>query len=173
MATELQRQISHIRSKQVSSEPVHKGRPSLFLSPKEAAEVDVEDIYQAAFSALVTLQQHDDRLIPFTEKLFHPSSVKLQRELKTSEDNKALDKDLNSLLSILALFSSEKPSHLILEYLIRRYRIHALNVDSLLRCVLPICDSKVRVCYLSMSRIISLFSCLRCRYLPESFNCRP
>ena len=38
-----------------------KGRDSLFLTPEEAAKVDVSDVHDAAVKGLNTLMQYDDR----------------------------------------------------------------------------------------------------------------
>ena len=143
MASELQRQISQLKAKQINADAIHKGRPSLFLTPKEAAAVDVDEVFEAGVGGLLSLQQHDNRFVVFSTTLFHPSSVRVQRELKSSEENSKLDKQIDALLRLLALYISEKASHTVLEYLIRRYRIHELNVNELLKCVLPIHDSKV------------------------------
>jgi hypothetical protein len=144
MATELQRQIAQLKAKQLNADAVHKGRPSLFLTPQEAAAVDVEEVYDAGLGGLHTLQQYDDRFAVFSETLFHPRSVRTQRELKSSEENKTLDQQLASLLRLLSLFVTEKPAHMVLEYLIRRFRIHELNVDELLKCIISIHDTKVQ-----------------------------
>lgn len=143
MASELQRQFNQIKAKQISNEPIHKGRPSLFLSPKDAAGVDTEEVFDAAFQGLVTLQQYDSRFASFGESLLHSSSVHLQRELKTTEENCSLNSEIKSLLSLLSLFANEKSSHKVIEYLIRRYRIHELNATDLIQYMLPIHDTKV------------------------------
>lgn len=85
MTTELQRQVSSIRKQYLDVQPLSHGRPSLFLTSSEAAAVDVSTIYEAASSAISTLQQYDERFGLFMDGLLHPSSINLQRELKTSE----------------------------------------------------------------------------------------
>ncbi len=83
--TELQRQTSLLRSKGLQSASLSDGRPSLFLSPSEAAAVDVGTIFAAAIQGLNTLSQYDRRLDVFRETLLDQSSVEVQRELKTKE----------------------------------------------------------------------------------------
>lgn len=143
MLSELQKQVNLLKSKQLNVEPIHKGRPSLFLSPKEASGVDIEDIYSSAFSALQSLSQYDNRFIEYQTTLLHPSTLHLRRELKTAAENAELDQQLNSILNHLTLFAELHATHQILEYLIRRYRIHELCTDSFLLCLIPIHDSKV------------------------------
>ena len=85
MSTELQQQISRIRESQILSAPVHAGVPSLFLDAKEAARLDISVVHEAALTALVEIEQYDDRISRFRGNLLHESSRKLQRELKTKE----------------------------------------------------------------------------------------
>ena len=85
MATALQRQVSKLRSDGLQAIPLHQGRASLFLDPKEAAGIDVGSIFDTASAALSVLQQYDERFQKFHDTLLHPSSQSLQRELKTSE----------------------------------------------------------------------------------------
>jgi U3 small nucleolar RNA-associated protein 10 len=143
MATDLQRQIAQLKAQQVNAEGVHKGRPSIFLTPQEAAAVDVEEVYDAGVGGLQALQELDGRFGAYFETLFHPSSVRLQRELKSSEENKILDQQISSLLRLLSIYSAEKSAHLILEYLIRRFRIHELNTEELVKSVISLHDTKV------------------------------
>jgi U3 small nucleolar RNA-associated protein 10 len=131
MASELAQQIARIRAQNLQSAgPIHQGVPSLFLSPKEAAGIDIDQTYDAAFNGLMALCQYDSRLAAFRDGVLHPSSMGLQRELKTAAENQALDKDIAALLNHLALFANEPSAHKIVEYLIRRYRVHELNVDA-------------------------------------------
>jgi U3 small nucleolar RNA-associated protein 10 len=144
MATELTQQISRIRSQHLQSAgPVHQGRPSLFLTPKEAAGVDIDDIYNSAVDGLMVLSQYDGAMANFRDGLLHPSSTSVQRELKTAAENETIDKELTILLNRLAIFAVEPAAHKVLEYLIRRYRIHELNADALIRCLIHTHDSKV------------------------------
>lgn len=142
--TELSQQINRIRTQNsLSVAPVSQGRPSLFLSSKEAAGIDIDQVYDAAINGLKVLCQYDGRLSAFQDGLLHPSSMTVQRELKTAAENACLDKEITILLEHLSIFASEPSAHLILEYLIRRYRIHEFNFDPLIRCLLSTHDSKV------------------------------
>ena len=136
MSSELQRQVSSLRKQHLTVAPLHQGRPSLFLTAAEAAGVDVSTIQEAAHSGLATLQQYDSRFEPFMETLLHPSSVDSQRELMTVAENKALDVQIVRLLRLLGLYALEASTHLVLEYLIRRYRVHEMNTHDLLQCMI-------------------------------------
>lgn len=144
--TTLEDQVNLLRQRNVgSAQPVHRGRSSLFMASAEAAGVDMQTVLDAAQNGLSTLSQYDGRFGTYSDSLLHPSSVSLQRELKTKEENAALDKEIHGLLSLLSLFASELPAHKVLEYLVQRYRVNELNGDALLSCLLPIHDCKVRM----------------------------
>jgi hypothetical protein len=85
MATELQKQVAAFKKKQVSSQSLQHGVPSLFLSPKEAAGVDVSTVLEAAVKGLNDLSQYEQRFAPYQQSLFHSSAANVQRELKTKE----------------------------------------------------------------------------------------
>lgn len=60
------------------------------------------------------------------------------------QENKLLDSQLDQLLILLGLYAHEEATHLVLEYLIRRYRIHEMNAGCLIRHMLIMHDTKVR-----------------------------
>ena len=91
--TSLSRQIEGFKATQViSSKASHAHRASLFLSASDAAGLDFEVALEAALNGLSQLRQYDERFEEYTKSLFYPNSVSLQRELKTKEENKAIDK---------------------------------------------------------------------------------
>ena len=144
--TELAQQIAHFRkSSDVNIAPLHHGRPSLFVDSKTAASIDISTIYESGLVGLETLQQYDVRFQVYHQSLFHSTSMSLQRELKTSAENTALDATLESFLELLSLYALESCAHNVLEYLIRRYRIHELNEDAFIRCLLPYHDTHIFV----------------------------
>jgi U3 small nucleolar RNA-associated protein 10 len=64
------------------------------------------------------------------------------------KENSILDKDLNRLLQLLSPWAFDPNGHLVLEYLVRRYRVHEFNVDQLLRALIVSHDTKVGLLYL-------------------------
>lgn len=85
MSTELQRQVATIKKQHIQVQSVKQGLPSIFLSAKDAAGVDIQDVLEAALTGLKLLSQYDDRFKAFGSTLLHPASVDIQRELKTKE----------------------------------------------------------------------------------------
>ena len=85
MATELQKQVALLKSRNFQHQSLKDGKASIFLTAKEAAAVDVTTVFEAAITGLKALIQYDQRFEPFLTGLLHPSSVDIQRELKTKE----------------------------------------------------------------------------------------
>lgn len=70
------------------------------------------------------------------------------------QENEDLDKDIHRLLSLLSPWSFEPNAHLVLEYLVRRYRIHEFNVDALLRATLVAHDTKIFAKIVQLCKIV-------------------
>lgn len=64
------------------------------------------------------------------------------------QENNLLNKDIDRLLHLLSPWAFEGKAHLVLEYLVRRYRVHEFNTDSLLKSLLVSHDSKVILLFL-------------------------
>ena len=143
MASELHQQLSKHREKHIVSAPIHAGAPSLFLEAKEASKIDISEVYASAIKCAEALSQFDRRFQPFFGNLLHESSMSLQRELKTGKDNKKLNIELASLFNVLSLYASVPSMHLVLEYLIRRYRVHEYNAHELILCMITQHDTMV------------------------------
>ena len=84
----------------------------------------------------------DSRFGDFAATLFHSTSVSLDRALLSSEENEGVDRSVAKFLLLLSPFSSTKAAHRVIEYLIRKYHIERLNVNSLLDCCLLYHDTK-------------------------------
>jgi hypothetical protein len=85
MTTELKRQVLNLQKQTFQHQSLQHGKASIFLTAKEAAGVDVSEVYKAAVNGLKILIQYDKRFEKFLDGLLHPSSVGVQRELKTKE----------------------------------------------------------------------------------------
>ncbi len=85
MSSELQRQVSVIKRQHAQVQLLKDGKPSLFLSAKEAARVDISAVFEAATSGINALIQYDNRFSIFLNDILHESSVDIQRSLRTKE----------------------------------------------------------------------------------------
>ncbi|KAG0589672.1 hypothetical protein KC19_1G038600 [Ceratodon purpureus] len=114
-----------------------KTRPSLLFSPTHAADIDLRTIFDLCESGLEELAGTDKRFEAYRKTLFSVETLKLDRELQSRELNEKLNGSISTFLRILSHYILLKPAHQILEYLIRRYKIHVYNVDDILICALP------------------------------------
>ena len=90
-----------------------KGRPSLLLDPLEAADVDLETIYQGAQNGLLALTGAFPGFESFETSLFSVAMKESSRKLKSKSENEDIDKVINSFIELLSPFFMEKSAHLV------------------------------------------------------------
>ncbi|KAI4384708.1 hypothetical protein MLD38_002826 [Melastoma candidum] len=120
-------------------------RPSVLFSPKEAADVDVDTIYNIAAAGLDALESSDGRFERFRKDLFSHKTKELDRELLTPDENKRINASITSYLRLLSGYFRLSSALKTIEYLIRRYKIHVYNMEELILCALPYHESHVFV----------------------------
>ncbi|KAI8359067.1 hypothetical protein EDC96DRAFT_609191 [Choanephora cucurbitarum] len=124
------------------SEVSRKTRASFLFTAREAADQDLETIYSIAYNGIMELVILDEKFSAFEKTLFSESMKSVDRVLQTKEENEKLDASINSFLAQLSPYFLLKPSGKVLEYLIRRFRIHDFNVESIIKCILPYHETK-------------------------------
>ncbi|KAL1211858.1 hypothetical protein V5N11_023843 [Cardamine amara subsp. amara] len=127
-------------------------RPSILFSPKEAADFDIESIYELGLKGLEVLGNKDERFKNYMNDLFSHKSREIDRELLSKEENAKIDASISSYLRLLSGYLQFRSSLETLEYLIRRYKIHIYNLEDLVLCALPYHDTHAFV------RIVQLLS---------------
>jgi hypothetical protein len=85
MASELQKQVSALQKHRNNPDSLISGKASLFLSKKEAGNIEINAVLEAAIGGLKALAQYDDRFSWCFNSILHQSSLDFQRELKTKE----------------------------------------------------------------------------------------
>ncbi|PNY12135.1 U3 small nucleolar RNA-associated protein [Trifolium pratense] len=144
MATSIASQLASIRSKAlVDSAPQKRPftRPSILFDPKEAADIDIESIFNIAIQGLEVLISNDERFRNYKNDLFSHRSKEMDRELMGREENDKLDVLINSYLKLLSGYFNLPSALKTLEYLIRRHKIHVHNYEYLILCALPYHDT--------------------------------
>eukprot|EP00257_Ricinus_communis_P020965 XP_015580336.1 uncharacterized protein At3g06530 [Ricinus communis] len=144
MATNLASQLAAIRSAiQTDTESQKRPivRPSILFDPKEAADIDIDTIFNIAISGIEVLIALDERFRNYRNDLFSDKSKELNRELMTQEENSRINATIGSYLRLLSGHLQLPAAHRTLEYLIRRYKIHVYNVEDLILCALPYHDT--------------------------------
>ncbi|XP_010464226.1 PREDICTED: uncharacterized protein At3g06530 isoform X1 [Camelina sativa] len=127
-------------------------RPSILFSPKEAADFDIESIFELGLKGLEVLGNKDERFKNYMNDLFSHKSREIDRELLGKEENARIDASISSYLRLLSGYLQFRASLETLEYLIRRYKIDLYNVEDVVLCALPYHDTHAFV------RIVQLLS---------------
>ncbi|CAM9117936.1 unnamed protein product [Choristocarpus tenellus] len=152
----LRRQVDALRHAAAGTPSAYlqrkKGKPSLLLSPDQAAEVDLSSVREAALSGLQRLEALNHLFSPYKDTLFSKESEGTLRELQTRDDNKKIDASLEAFLRLLSPHFASREAHLVMEYLVRHYKVYQYNVDAVMECCLPWHDTK------ACARMIQLLS---------------
>ena len=131
---------------------------SLIYTPKVAATQDYEIIYSNAFEALEELISVDRRFAYFKNSLFSETSVNVDRNVQTAEQNKDLDNAVNAYLSLISPRWNLVPALQATEWLVRRFHIHIHNAEALLLSTLNYYQSPVFKRVLDITRLPPLFA---------------
>ena len=118
-----------------------KKRPSLLFGHEEAAEVDIEVIYDLGRNGLEELTKMDNSLSEYEENLFSEKCMEYERSIQDKEQLQQLDDTIAKFLRQLSPYLMLRAAHKCMEWLIRVFRINSYNVDSIMECILPYHDS--------------------------------
>ncbi|KKF93686.1 U3 small nucleolar RNA-associated protein 10 [Ceratocystis platani] len=141
MSTSLAAQLAQIsaRSKATLDVKAQKAAhsKSLIWDHKVAATQTYHSIYKACYSGFEDLCGLDARFAPFSNTLFSEQSQDEDRSTLSEEENKQLDRKIESFLRLVGSRLRLMPAIKAVEWLIRRFRIHEHNTAVLLTTFLP------------------------------------
>ncbi|KAI9298803.1 hypothetical protein K502DRAFT_298907 [Neoconidiobolus thromboides FSU 785] len=140
----LQKQLSSIRdpnTERVRSSRVSKYKDSFIFSSREAAELDVNSIFDIGVEGFNSLLGLEPKLKAFEQSLFSSKIKEVDRVLLTKADNTKLDNTIELFLTLISPYFLISHTGKVLEWLIRRFRVNEFNVDAVLRCILPYHDT--------------------------------
>ncbi|XP_044579777.1 HEAT repeat-containing protein 1 [Cotesia glomerata] len=143
MATSLAAQLKKLEVPQTSLLLQDKKRPSLLFDPKEAANLDLEKVFKIGRSGFDELLKQSAVFQQFESIFFSSSSLKFERAVHSSQENKKLDAVINNFLIYLSPYFLLHTAHKTLEWLIRRFRIHEHNQDQFIMLILPYHDTRI------------------------------
>lgn len=110
---------------------------SFLFNAKEARGVELGVACALGENGLAQLVQAHSPTAAAFAPLFGPRSASVQRELQTAEANADLDARLGACLRHLGPFLQQTCAHKMLEWLVRRYRVHEYCAEVLLEAALP------------------------------------
>ncbi|XP_076957841.1 uncharacterized protein At3g06530-like [Bidens hawaiensis] len=148
MATSIAAQLQAIRSiVTADADPIKRPftRPSILFDAKEAADIDIDALFNLALSGLEALVSQDERFGNYKNDVFAHKSKDLDRELMGIEENNQINASVSSYLRLLSGYFLLPSALRTLEYLIRRYKIYVYNAEDMILCALPYHDTHVFV----------------------------
>eukprot|EP00794_Sanderia_malayensis_P007770 gene7770-8616_t len=116
---------------------VQSKRASILFDSRDAADIDLDTVFSIGLSGLAELENIDSDFAKFEKFLFSDSVKSLERTQQPGEFNSKLDRKVEEFLAYLSPYFLIKPAQKTLEWLIRRFRIHVFNQDSLMACIFP------------------------------------
>eukprot|EP00667_Euglena_gracilis_P000153 EG_transcript_153 len=136
MPTSLQQQVARWEHR-TGTVPLAAVDSSFLFSAKDAAENDRTTVHQIGLKGLGELAHLDSRFNNFLWTLFAPNVLEYTRETSLPKDLVLVDEAVGHFLALLSPYYLLECSGYAIEFLVRFYRVHVHNVDSIMRCILP------------------------------------
>ncbi|OAV98525.1 hypothetical protein PTTG_01832 [Puccinia triticina 1-1 BBBD Race 1] len=130
-------------------------RDSYIYSPSQAAKLTIDQVHQIGVDGFQQILIYDNLFQKFNQPLFGESTKRIDRTLLEPHEAKQLSTTIEEFLVRLSPYLLSKPSAHVLEWLVRRFRIHEFDVPILLSIFLPYYDTAQ---FLAMLNIIRLDS---------------
>jgi U3 small nucleolar RNA-associated protein 10 len=132
---------------------------SFLHDPTLAATQDYETIYYDAVEALERLETLDRRFGKFKNSIFSVTSIQIDRQVQSQEENINLNKTIDAFLSLLAPYWHLAISIRAAEWPLRRFQMNIYNAEHLLLSTLAYYDQPIfpRILYV-VTELPKLFS---------------
>lgn len=129
---------SHNAARLASSAALTK-RDSYLFPPRVAAEQDYHAIHALGVTGWEQLAHHDEALAhwPHATLLFGDQSLKTDRVTLSEAQNDEINTAVAELLYLIGPVLLSRSAAKVLEWLVRRFRIHEFSTRDLLRAFLP------------------------------------
>ncbi|CAG8656225.1 17359_t:CDS:2, partial [Acaulospora colombiana] len=115
----------------------HGNQVSYLFTSQEARLQDLDSIFSLAHNGFQLLATLSKQLANFKTPLLSPAAKLTDRTHLSKEENEDLDRTIEALLFAISPFLMEQGASKIIEWLVRRFRVHEFNVDALLTVFLP------------------------------------
>jgi U3 small nucleolar RNA-associated protein 10 len=141
MASSLASQLAKIAANSKSSLNIKAQRAShsksLIFEPRVAAGQTFQAVYNICHDGFEELCRLDGRFSQFANTLFSEQSMEEDRTQLTKAENEELDKRIDAFLRLAGGRLRLMPAIKAVEWLLRRFRVHEFNTDSLIAAFLP------------------------------------
>ncbi|OWZ73272.1 U3 small nucleolar RNA-associated protein 10 [Cryptococcus neoformans] len=136
LAQQLQSIASLDAARLTSAYGAPSGKSYLF-PPDVASSHDIDSIFDLAQSGFDELLSLDPEMEEFEEELFSEAAKRTDRMVLSKEENDNLDRTLGRCLRRLGKWIRLMAGGKCIEWLVRRFRVHEMNADEVLRAFLP------------------------------------
>ncbi|CAI6336762.1 unnamed protein product [Periconia digitata] len=154
MATALQKQLAAIAATSthqldLKAQKLAHGK-SLLFEPRVAASQSFENLYLICYDGYRDLCALDPRFTQFSRSLFSEQSKVEDRTQMTQKENESLNGVLEAFMTMVGPRILLKPAEKALEWLVRRFRVHEYNTETLVLTYLPYHDTPQFLALLSI-----------------------
>ena len=133
MQESLKSQLERLKQNQKTSPQLpYKGQSSLLFDFRYANFIEVDSIYEIGYEGLKNLAEINDKFMKYLKQFFSSTSKYFNREMIPNSELKEYDNKLKELLIDLSFYFHNKNSHMVIEYLIRVYKVNLFLVDDYL-----------------------------------------
>lgn len=125
MATSLASQLAQrqtLDSTKLATAKSLKQTPSFIYTPRHAASVSTSDLHAIACNAWDELQTIDAEFELYQGRVLGEQAKRTDRSGLTRDENERLGQVLDKVLRLLGKYALLKPSGVVLEWLVRRFR---------------------------------------------------
>ncbi|CAN9090704.1 unnamed protein product [Alternaria alternata] len=141
MATALQKQLASIAASSTHQLDLRAQKSahgkSLLFDSKIAASQSFETVYLICYDGYKDLCALDPRFLRFSKNLFSEQSKSEDRTQMSKDENAKLNTVLEAFITLVGPRLLLKPAEKALEWLVRRFRIHEYNTETLVFTYLP------------------------------------
>ncbi|TYJ57970.1 U3 small nucleolar RNA-associated protein 10 [Cryptococcus floricola] len=141
----LARQLQGIASLDADRITSAYGAPSgksYLFPPDVASGHDIDSIFALAQSGFDELLEIDPEMEQYERDLFSEGAKRTDRLMLSKEENDVLDEALEGCLRRLGRWIGVMAAGKCLEWLVRRFRVHEMNAETVLRVFLPYHESQ-------------------------------
>ncbi|WVQ74325.1 U3 small nucleolar RNA-associated protein 10 [Cryptococcus sp. DSM 104548] len=141
----LARQLQGIASLDADRITSAYGAPSgksYLFPPDVASGHDIDSIFALAQSGFDELLELDPEMEQYEKELFSEGAKRTDRLMLSTEENEVLDEALEGCLRRLGRWIGVMAAGKCLEWLVRRFRVHEMNSETVLRVFLPYHESQ-------------------------------
>ncbi|GAA5959351.1 hypothetical protein JCM21900_000701 [Sporobolomyces salmonicolor] len=140
MATSLAQQLAArntLDSARLASARTLKNPPSFIYTPRHAASVSTADLHSLAVNAWEQLAAVDPWFEDHFKEVLGEQAKSTDRTALDKEDNEKLGLALDRVMRHLGKHMLLKPAGVVLEWLVRRFRVNDFNIPALIALFLP------------------------------------